>query len=194
MLHDTREQLLQATGRLMMRLGYSKTSVADIAQEAGLSRATAYLYFPNKEAMLTAWLEHRAELFQRELGELSRHWNDPWERLEETLKARILLRLDRVESYAAEALQDILRAREALLAGRPEAQRSEAQLLEALILEANPAHPSAAQTALMLVLASEGLRPSSLSEEQLRDRATLNALAQDLCAFLVQAVRQGARS
>lgn len=189
---DTRQQLIEATGRLILRLGYSKTSVGDIAHEAGLSRATAYLYFPNKDAMLSAWLAQRSQSLREELKTLSRGWYDPWQALEETLKARIRLRLERAGRLGPAALNDILSAREALLAARPEQQAAEAALFADLIHQAQPQHPKAAETALLLVLATDSLSPSHLSAEQLQGRATLDKIADQLCGFLVQAVRSGA--
>ncbi|MBN9415743.1 hypothetical protein ABS71_21975 [bacterium SCN 62-11] len=189
---DTRQQLIEATGRMILRLGYQKTSVADIAGEAGLSRATAYLYFSTKEAMLSAWLGHRFQQFCRELRETARAWSDPWQALEEALKARILLRLERASRFHQNTLHEILAVREAVLSARPEQQAEEARLLEELILRARPGHPGAAQTAHVLVLATDCLRPSNLSAEQLKDLPALDRQAKQLCAFLVESLRLGA--
>ncbi|MDP1627767.1 TetR/AcrR family transcriptional regulator [Parvibaculum sp.] len=46
----TRKDLLQAASRLMMRGG--KPNLEEIAQEAMVSRATAYRYFPTADALL----------------------------------------------------------------------------------------------------------------------------------------------
>jgi AcrR family transcriptional regulator len=43
---DTRETILEATYTCVARWGLSKTSVADVTKEAGLSRSTLYRYFP----------------------------------------------------------------------------------------------------------------------------------------------------
>lgn len=189
---DTRQQLIEATGRMILRLGFQKTSVADIAGEAGLSRATVYLYFPSKEAMLGAWLGQRFQQFRDELRASAQRWDDPWVALEETLKARILLRLERASRLNQETLHEIFAVRETLLAARPEQQAEEARLLEELILRARPEHKGAEQTAHLLVLATDCLRPSNLSAEQLQDFPTLERQAQRLCAFLVESVRLGA--
>lgn len=44
--YDTRRALLDAAGRCMARWGVTKTTVADLAAEAGCSRATVYRTFP----------------------------------------------------------------------------------------------------------------------------------------------------
>lgn len=189
---QTRQQLIEATGRLISRLGYSKTSVGDIAQEAGLSRATAYLYFPNKEAMLTAWIGQRSQALRQQLRQQAYHYQDAWQALEEILLARILLRLERAQQLGPGPLNEILSARETLLAARPEEQAREAELLRELILQARPQHPRPAETAMMLVLASDALMPSNLGPEQLADLPRVQQRARELCGFLTKAVRLGA--
>jgi len=45
----TRERILESATTLFSRYGYKRTSMEDIALEAGLSRAALYLQFKNKE-------------------------------------------------------------------------------------------------------------------------------------------------
>ena len=45
----TRERILSAAFTLFGRYGFKRTSMEDIASEAGLSRAALYLQFRNKE-------------------------------------------------------------------------------------------------------------------------------------------------
>ncbi|MBS2039927.1 TetR/AcrR family transcriptional regulator [bacterium] len=189
---DTRQQLIEATGRLISRLGYSKTSMGDIAQEAGLSRATAYLYFPNKEALLTAWISQRSQALRSQLLQQASAYKDPWQALEATLRNRILMRLERARSLGPSALNEILAAREALLSLRPEEQAKEAELLQELILRAQPQNRRSAETGMMLVLACDALMPSNLSPEQLVNLPRLEQHARELCRFLTEAVRLGA--
>jgi AcrR family transcriptional regulator len=52
---DEREtQILNAAATVIVRLGYDKTTMNDIAAEAGVSRATVYLYFKGKEELFEA--------------------------------------------------------------------------------------------------------------------------------------------
>ena len=50
------EQLLRAASAVITRQGYDKTTIADIAAEAGVSRGTVYLYFTGKEELFEALL------------------------------------------------------------------------------------------------------------------------------------------
>lgn len=54
---DKRERILQAAQECFTQYGFKRTSMEDIAQAAGISRAALYLLFPNKEAIFRAGLE-----------------------------------------------------------------------------------------------------------------------------------------
>ena len=47
----TQNQILTAAAEVIIRLGYDKTTMSDIADEAGLSRRTIYLYFKGKDEL-----------------------------------------------------------------------------------------------------------------------------------------------
>src|SRR5574342_556903 len=52
----TQDQILAAAAEVIIRLGYDKTTMSDIAEEAGASRRTIYMYFPGKEELFEALL------------------------------------------------------------------------------------------------------------------------------------------
>ena len=47
-------QLLDAAARLFTQAGFDKTTVADVAAEAGVSKGAVYLHFESKDALLEA--------------------------------------------------------------------------------------------------------------------------------------------
>ncbi len=53
---ERQQQLLDAAAAVIIRLGYDKTTISDIADQAGASRRTVYLYFKSKEELLEALL------------------------------------------------------------------------------------------------------------------------------------------
>lgn len=57
----TRFYIVQALFKLMHGYEYEKISVTDIAQKAGVGRATFYRYFKRKEDVLTYYFEHNAK-------------------------------------------------------------------------------------------------------------------------------------
>jgi AcrR family transcriptional regulator len=51
---DTRARILETAEALFRRLGFAKTTVADIATELGMSPANVYRFFPSKNAIVDA--------------------------------------------------------------------------------------------------------------------------------------------
>mgnify|MGYP003740047441 CR=1 FL=1 len=62
-----RETVLAVASRLFMRHGYKPVSVNQIAEEAGVTKASVYYYFPNKAALFAAAV---TEMMKR-IGEVS---------------------------------------------------------------------------------------------------------------------------
>lgn len=56
---QTRAALIEAAGRLFETRGFSSTSIADIADEAGFTTGALYSNFANKEDLFLAVLEHQ---------------------------------------------------------------------------------------------------------------------------------------
>ncbi|HSZ00142.1 MAG TPA: TetR/AcrR family transcriptional regulator [Terriglobales bacterium] len=54
---DTRDKILGAAIRRFSKFGYRRTSIDDVAEEAGVARATVYLYWTRKEDLFVAGLE-----------------------------------------------------------------------------------------------------------------------------------------
>src|SRR4051794_29504431 len=52
--HDTRARLIETAEALFPRLGYTKTTVADIAAELKMSPANIYRFFESKNAIVEA--------------------------------------------------------------------------------------------------------------------------------------------
>jgi AcrR family transcriptional regulator len=68
----TRARLLEAAITCLAELGYPASTVAVVAERAGVSRGAAQHHFPTREALFTAALEHvtqvRAEELSREIA------------------------------------------------------------------------------------------------------------------------------
>jgi AcrR family transcriptional regulator len=67
---ETRERLLEATLACIERWGLAKTSLEDVAGEAGLSRATVYRYFPRgRDQVISETITWETGRFFTRLGE-----------------------------------------------------------------------------------------------------------------------------
>src|SRR6188472_4175135 len=56
----TRQRLLEAAIQRFAADGYRRTSVSDIARDAGLTPAATYAYFPSKDALFRAAVDEDA--------------------------------------------------------------------------------------------------------------------------------------
>ncbi len=66
----TRQQLLDAAGRVFLRRGFFAASIDEVAEEAGFSKGAVYSNFVDKEDLLLALIEQRAELRRRRVTAL----------------------------------------------------------------------------------------------------------------------------
>jgi len=64
---ERQQQILDAAAAVIIRLGYDKATMSDIAEEAGTSRRTVYLYFKGKEELFET-------LLYREYMQYSQTW------------------------------------------------------------------------------------------------------------------------
>jgi AcrR family transcriptional regulator len=82
-----RAAIVKAAYRLFRRQGYVGTTLNEIAEAAGISRANIYVYFGSKFELLYAlfepWLQQRLEALERELQAIA----DPRARLRRILVA-----------------------------------------------------------------------------------------------------------
>lgn len=59
------DQILDSAERLVRRFGIRKTSMSEVAAGAGVSRATLYNYFQDKESLISALLDRAQRQFCR---------------------------------------------------------------------------------------------------------------------------------
>jgi TetR/AcrR family transcriptional regulator of autoinduction and epiphytic fitness len=62
-----RQQIIDGAGKIFSSLGFDATSMSDVARQADVSKATLYVYFPNKEQLFASVC---AEKRDRNIAEL----------------------------------------------------------------------------------------------------------------------------
>lgn len=80
-----RQAILDSTATLVAQGGLPAATMSQIAERAGIGRATLYKYFPDVEAILVAWHQEHVAAHIARLTELRVGGSDAWERLQAVL-------------------------------------------------------------------------------------------------------------
>jgi AcrR family transcriptional regulator len=67
---ERREKLISAAELVFLRLGYSRATIKDVMDEAGVSRGGLYLYFGNKAEIFQSVLERQDRRFFTDVDKL----------------------------------------------------------------------------------------------------------------------------
>jgi len=129
---DLREAILEAAQQLLVREGYGSLTMRHIAQRAGCSVGSLYLYFESKEGLLFALLDRAQErLAERFFAPEIQAITDPRQRLQALAQAYVDFGLTHPEAYE---VLFMLHPRE--LASYPEERLAQAYRLLDPIVEA----------------------------------------------------------
>jgi AcrR family transcriptional regulator len=168
---DRRAAILSAAGAILLRYGFRKASVDDVARAAGISRQGLYRHFPTKDALFKATVEH---LLETTITASRAALNAPGIPLAE----RILNAFEAMASDTlASHLDEVLEAAERLT-GRPSAELEGAVIAEfATALDRSPdsspwrRHGDAAEAvARVLYATSAGLKRIASSPHDYADQ------------------------
>lgn len=96
---DKRSLILQAAWQLVRHYGYSKTTIDDIAQRAGIGKGTVYLHFRSKADIMLALVELTNERIVTALEGIAAKAAPPEDRLREALLYRVMTLFDLVHRY-----------------------------------------------------------------------------------------------
>jgi AcrR family transcriptional regulator len=172
---EKRVRILDAAQSLFLRYGIKRTSIDDVASEAGIAKGTVYLYFESKSALFAA-LGRRlcAESFAQAQGVLAeaKPFN---ERIVDFLDCHI----GRVNRLIANSphISELSASKDALATAiYDDHNRRMKSLLVGLLKEANMTQPGA--TEMFLAAAIGTLRTGNIAEKPYRARLTaiINAL------------------
>jgi len=184
-----RDNILDATERLLVRYGYAKMTMEDLAREAGIGKGTIYLHFPSKEEVVLSRIDRIIEWLLAELRTIAGSKKSPAERLRTMLVARVLFRFDHAKGYA-ESMDEMLSAiRTGLLARREQHFAAEAEVFAELLEEGKRggafSFKDAQAAAQALVLATNALLPYSLTAKQLGRRTVVEERVTNIAHLLI---------
>lgn len=86
-----RDHILTVAFELLRERGMTTMSMSAVAARAGISRATLYHYFPDMDALLSAWIGREIGASVAELVRSARAIPDPLARIEELVSAQTTL-------------------------------------------------------------------------------------------------------
>jgi AcrR family transcriptional regulator len=193
----TRDRILDAAERLIGVLGYSKTTMDDVAREAGVGKRTIYVHFPAKEEVVLGTIDR---IVDRLLARLRAHAAAPGPasaRVRAMLVERVLFRFDSVRDYSHGLDELFASLRPAYLARRGRYFTAEADLF-ADVVRAGAAGgefdaPDPAAAAEALLLATNSLLPYALSARELGRRTDVEARVGRVADLLLFGMCRGKR-
>lgn len=189
----TRDAILDAAGTLLGRFGYHKTTMDDLAREAGVARRTLYLHFRSKDEIFLERIDRVVALLVEELRAIARSPAGVEERLKRMLLMRVLFRFDTVRGYV-QSLDEIFQAlRQPYLQRREGYFHAEAavfaSVLEEGVTKGELAPMDVAETARSLIAATSALMPYALSPRELGSRRDVERITTRIADMVVAGLR-----
>jgi AcrR family transcriptional regulator len=195
----TRDAILDAAGTLLGRFGYHKTTMDDLAREAGVARRTLYLHFKSKDEIFLERIDRVVARLIDELRGIARSPLPAEERLRRMLLMRVMFRFDTVRGYV-QSLDEIFEAlREPYLQRREGYFAAEAAVFQ-VVLEEGTARGEfvtmdARETARAAIAATSSLMPYALSPRELGSRREIERITSRIAELLIAGLRTpGTRS
>ncbi|RME22021.1 MAG: TetR/AcrR family transcriptional regulator [Deltaproteobacteria bacterium] len=96
---EKRERILRAAWALIRHYGYQKTTMDDIAREAGVGKGTVYNYFGSKQEIMLALTDLTNRRILEEVERIASGSEPPLERLRRCVLHRLLTLFDLVQKY-----------------------------------------------------------------------------------------------
>ena len=190
----TRDAILDATDRLLMRFGYKKMTIDDLAAEVGIGKGSIYLHFESKEEIALSHIDRIVERLKQNLTDIANNGEPVTKRLCEMLTERVLFRFDSVQHYT-QSLNELLSViRPRLLDRRKKYFHEEARIIAEVLKQGQGEGIFSAgdimDTALSLLSATNSLLPYSLSPYELGDREELARRTENIATLLVRGLER----
>jgi AcrR family transcriptional regulator len=194
---EIRDAILDAAERLLAHFGYKKTTMDDLAREAGIGKGTVYLHFQSKEEVALSTIDRIVDRLLERLREIAGSDEPVAERLERMLLMRVLFRFDSVKNYS-QSLDELLASlRAAYHARRQRYFEAEAEVFAGILSEGRERGDfvvdDALATAHTLLLATNALLPSALSARELGKRKDIQEKTTRISRLLLAGLQRVSR-
>jgi AcrR family transcriptional regulator len=131
---EIRNQIISAARQIFSKYGYRKTSMEEIARKVKKGKSSIYYYFPGKEDIYKAVIEHEAELLKNTILKNIEPIDDPSEKLRIYVKVRMKTLKETVNYYLA-IRSELLHNLDFINKTREKYDKEEVEILEALLKE-----------------------------------------------------------
>jgi len=189
---DVRQAILDASTALMERYGYKKMTIDDIAQEAGIGKATIYGYFENKQEVGLAVIEGYQSAVRAKQREIQAQPLEPGDKLRQIVILRVMMAFDIASRYC-QSLDDSLAALKPLVLRRrgrysEEEAQIVAQVIEEGIRQGLFRTKDPLESARTILTCVSGLMPYTLSPRELSQREEVLAQTQRVLDLVFEGI------
>lgn len=152
---ETRRAILEAARKRFLHYGFKKTTIDEIAADAGIGKGTVYLYFDNKEELLLTLAREVKRNVTDQMRAITESLASPEEKLRRMLLAAVLSVHDvaQVTVHGTELVNELLSPR-LMECGQPE-RKAQLELLTQVLTEGEfdlPGTPADAASFFLLAM------------------------------------------
>lgn len=191
-LDPLRDTILEAADRMFLRYGYRKTTIEDIAREAGIGKGSVYLHFQSKEELGGEWMDQWHRRVFDEIQARVKAQQTYAGKVRALLLRRVMGRycsLERWQMSLDEVMANLQPLIETHKAKFLERERAYLEALLAEGVEAGSFRPmNLAKVSSAMLIATSALLPYQLRPSQIGSKESVEERANDLIDLLLQAV------
>jgi len=186
---NVRESILDAMDRLLARYGYQKTTVDDLATEAGIGKGSVYLYFSSKEQVALSCIDRLHDRLMARITCIAQDDQPARDKITEILLERVMHRFQYCNRNATSMDQMLAALKDELMTRKDVHHAKEAELLEQLLLDAGRSGElplcDCKAAAQAMILATNALLPYSIRTTQLGSPEVIEQKVRDVASLLV---------
>ncbi len=186
------DRILDAADRLLVRRGYRKMTVDDLARAAGIGKGTVYLSFESKADVALACIDRMSQRVLARLEAIAAMDDAPEHRLRAMLVERVMYRFDYARPHSASVDELLATIRAQLLERRRTYFLAEARVIAAVIeqgvRDGSLVAADAAIASTALVVATNALLPYSLSAQELGQRKEIQRRTEEIAQLLMRGI------
>jgi AcrR family transcriptional regulator len=188
---ETRTRILETADALFRRLGFAKTTVADIASELDMSPANVYRFFPSKNAIVQALCQRCLSELETKIWAVARSRDPAPQRLERLVLENLCYHKENllVEQRVSDLVQFAMQESWDAIVAHKEVHRTAIELILRDGIEAGDFEPvDPRETSTLIQRAMAAYCHPILLEQGLQEGLNLEAEAKGLTRLLLRAI------